>query len=357
MKQRLDHVKDIIAQENVDGFLISSRPNTFYFTNFTGSTSKCLVTKNKVYLVVDFRYTIQAKDQVFPGIEVIQYDKTINDALNTLCQNDDVTKLGIEGGDVTFSAYNEINDGLSCVKSFHDLQKQLSKVRTIKDEGEIEKIQKAVDIADKVFEEILPFIKPGVKEYDIANEMEYKMKKLGAKGPSFETIVASGPRSALPHGTAGMREMQKGDAIVMDFGANYEGYCSDITRTVFIGQPSEEIKNIYATVLKAQLEALCKAAEGMTGKELDNHARSIIYDAGYEKCFGHSLGHGVGVEVHEAPTISPRGEEVLKQGMVFTIEPGIYVEGFGGVRIEDIVLLTNQGLRILTNSPKELIIL
>ncbi len=357
MKQRLDYVKRIIEQEGLDGFLITSRPNTFYFTNFTGSTSKCLVTKNKAYLVVDFRYTIQAKEQVFPAIEVIQYDKSMNDLLNTLCQNDGVNKLGIEGEDVTFSAYNNINDSLSYVKSFHDLQKQLNSVRMIKDECEIEIIQKAVDISDKVFNEILPFMKPGVKEYDIANEMEYRMKKLGAQGPSFETIVASGPRSALPHGVAGMRELQKGDAVVMDFGAIYEGYCSDITRTVFIGEPSEQLKDIYNIVLKAQLTALDKAAEGMTGKELDNYARSIIYGAGYEKCFGHGLGHGVGIEIHEAPSVSPRGEEALKKGMVFTIEPGIYVEDVGGVRIEDTVTLTSEGLRILTKSTKELIIL
>lgn len=355
--KRLDYVRQIMQNEKLDGFLITSRQNTFYFTNFTGSTSKCLVTKDSAYLIVDFRYTIQAKEQVFPNIEVIEYEKSVNDTLNTLCLNDKISALGIEGDDVTFSAYRNLQDGLTEVKSFHDLQKKLNDVRIFKDAGEVEKIQKAVDIADMVFEHILPFMKPGVKECDIAAEMEYKMKKLGAKGASFDIIVASGARSALPHGVAGMRELKNGDAVVMDFGAVYEGYCSDITRTVFIGKPSEELLNIYNIVLKAQVEAINKAAAGMTGKELDNIARSIIYGAGYEKCFGHGLGHGVGVEIHERPTVSPKGEETLESGMVFTIEPGIYIEGVGGVRIEDMVLLTDEGLKVLTKSTKDLIVL
>jgi len=354
---RLNYLRKIMDDEGLDGFLITSRQNTFYFTNFTGSTSKCLVTREKAYLIVDFRYTIQAKEQVFSNIEVIEYEKSVNHTLNTLCLNEKIYELGIEGDDVTFSGYKNMQDSFTGVKSFRDLQNKLNEIRMIKDEGELEKIQKAIDIADKVFEHILPFLKPGVKEMDIANEMEFKMKKLGAKGPSFETIVASGPRSALPHGVAGMRELKQGDAVVMDFGAIYEGYCSDITRTVFLGKPSEELLNIYNIVLKAQMEAINNAKAGMAGRELDNCARSIIYQAGYEKCFGHSLGHGVGVEIHEKPTVSPRSDDILKSGMVFSIEPGIYIEGVGGVRIEDLVLLTDEGLKILTGSTKELIVL
>ncbi|HEY8422669.1 MAG TPA: Xaa-Pro peptidase family protein [Thermoclostridium sp.] len=357
MAQRLNYVRKIMEEEGLDGFLITSRQNTFYFTNFTGSTSKCLVTREKAYLIVDFRYTVQAREQVFPNIEVIEYEKSANDTLNALCMDENIRELGIEGDDVTFSGYKSMQDSLAGVKAFRDMQKKLNDVRMIKDEGEIAKIQKAVDIADEVFEYILPFMKPGAKEIDIAGEMEYKMKKLGAQGTSFETIVASGPRSALPHGVAGTRELKNGDAVVLDFGAIYEGYCSDITRTVFIGKPSEELLNIYNIVLKAQLEAIKNAAAGMTGRELDNVARSIIYNAGYERCFGHGLGHGVGVEIHEKPSVSPRGDDILKSGMVFTIEPGIYVEGVGGVRIEDTVLMTDKGLKILTKSKKDLIVL
>jgi len=357
MTQRLDLVRRILEEEGLDGFLITSRQNTFYFTNFTGSTSKCLVTRKKAYLVVDFRYTTQAKEQVFPGIEVIEFEKSANETLNSLCLNENINEMGIEGDDITFSGFKNLQESLTGVKNFRDFQNKLNDLRMIKDEGEIEKIRKAVDIADKVFEYILPLLKPGIKEIDIAAEMEYRMKKLGASGPSFATIVASGPRSAMPHGVAGMRELKSGDAVVLDFGAISGGYCSDITRTVFIGKPSEELLKIYNIVLKAQLEAIDRASAGMTGKDLDNCARTIIYGAGYEKCFGHGLGHGVGVEIHEKPTVSPKGEEILKSGMVFTIEPGIYVEGLGGVRIEDMVRMTDDGLEILTKSTKDLIIL
>lgn len=357
MAHRMEYIRKIMEDEGLDGFLITSRQNTFYFTNFTGSTSKCLVTKGKAYLVVDFRYTAQAKQQVFPGIEVIEHEKSANDTLNDLCISENVHTLGIEGEDVTFSGYRSLQESLTGVKNFRDLQNKLNDARIIKDEVEISKIQKAVDIADMVFEHILPFLKPGAREADIAAEMEYKMKKLGASRPSFETIVASGPRSALPHGVAGMRELKPGDAVVLDFGAVFEGYCSDITRTVFIGKPAEELLKIYNIVLEAQLEALNRAAAGMTGRELDGYARTIIYNAGYEKCFGHGLGHGVGLEIHEKPYVSQRGDDVLRSGMVFTVEPGIYVEGLGGIRIEDTVLLADNGLKILTKSPKDLIVL
>jgi Xaa-Pro aminopeptidase len=204
---------------------------------------------------------------------------------------------------------------------------------------------------------MLDFIKPGMKEYEVALELEYRMKKLGASGASFDTIIASGPRSALPHGVAGMRELQFGDAVVMDFGAIYMGYCSDMTRTVFLGNPPPKLKEIYGIVLQAQLKAIEKAAAGMKGKDLDKVSRDIIYGAGYEKCFGHGLGHGVGVEIHEMPRISPKGEEILKEGMVFTDEPGIYIENVGGVRIEDMLFLTANGPEILTKSTKDMIIL
>lgn len=357
MLKRMDQSRNILEQEGLDGVLITSRPNTFYYSGFTGSTSKCLVTKESSFLVVDFRYTLQAREQVFSGIEVIEFEKDVSETLNELCIRNGVKNLGIEGEDVTFSGYQNLQEKLNTVNTFKDCQDLLNRVRMIKDEDEITIIQRAVDIADKAFEEILPYLKPGIKEYEVALEMEYKMKKMGASGVSFETIIASGPRSALPHGVAGMRALQKGDAVVMDFGAIYKGYCSDMTRTVFIGSPTTKLKEIYSIVLQAQMEALQKASVNIRGKELDKVSRDIIYNAGYEKNFGHGLGHGVGIEVHEMPRVSPKGEEILKEGMVFTVEPGVYVENLGGVRIEDMVFLTGNGPRILTKSTKELIVL
>ncbi|NLO38779.1 MAG: aminopeptidase P family protein [Ruminiclostridium sp.] len=357
MHNRLEVLRNILEEEELNGLVISSRPNTFYYTGFTGTTSMCLVTRESAFLVVDFRYVTQAGEQAFPGIEVIEYDKDVNDTLNLLCTHNRVESLGIEGEDISFSKVQLLRKSLNEVKSLKDVQACLRCIRMIKDPDEIMLIQKAADIADKAFQEILSVLKPGVRECEAALELEYRMKKLGASGVSFETIVASGPRSALPHGVAGMRQFAAGDAVVMDFGAIYRGYCSDMTRTVFLGNPSMQLKEIYDIVLWAQTEALDKAAEGMTGAQLDRTAREIIDSAGYEKYFGHGLGHGVGIEIHEMPRISPKGEDVLKKGMVFTVEPGIYVEGVGGVRIEDMVVLGESEAKILTKSTKELLVL
>lgn len=357
MQDRLTRLRNILEEEELGGLLISSRPNTYYYTGFTGTTSKCLVTKENAYLVVDFRYTAQARGQAFAGIEVIEHERDANDSLNTLCTRYGVGSMGIEGEDITFSEYHSLRESLKEVKTMKDIQHSLSRVRMIKDSDELLLIQKAVDVADDAFIEILPFLKPGIQECEVALELEYRMKKRGASGVSFETIIASGSRSALPHGVAGMRQLQNGDAVVMDFGAIYQGYCSDMTRTVFLGNPSQQLKEIYSIVLRAQTEALQKAAEKMTGKQLDRVSREIIDSAGYEKCFGHGLGHGVGIEIHENPRVSPKGEEVLEKGMVFTVEPGIYVENVGGVRIEDMVVLDENGAKILTKSTKEMLIL
>jgi Xaa-Pro aminopeptidase len=208
-----------------------------------------------------------------------------------------------------------------------------------------------------VFDSILKSIKPGVTETEISAEMEYTMKKLGAKGPSFETIIAAGKRSAMCHGTATDHPLQKGDAVVLDFGVIYRNYCSDMTRTIFIGEPDGELKKIYGIVLKAQLAALDCLVSGLRAYDADKVARDIITEAGYGTNFGHSLGHGVGVEIHEEPRLSSKSEDILQDGMVFSVEPGIYVEGLGGVRIEDMVVLTGGRPRNFTTSTKELIII
>lgn len=357
MNKRIEQVRREMEKEGLDGVLIESRPNTFYYTGFTGSTSKCLVTKESATLVVDFRYTAQARQQVYSGVEAVEFVKGAAETLHQLCVQYGVKRLGIEEERITLAQYNFLQEKLEQVTSFENFQSSLNRVRWIKDQDELQRIQKAVDIADKAFEDILSYIKPGVREVEIALEMEYRMKKLGAQGVSFETIIASGPRSALPHGVAGMRKLQKGDAIVMDFGAIYQGYCSDMTRTVFLGDPPQKLKEIYDIVLRAQMEALKKAVVDMKGSELDKVSRDIICAAGYEKCFGHSLGHGVGIEVHEMPSVSPKGEDPLREGMVFSVEPGIYVEDLGGVRIEDLVYMGDRGVEILTKSTKDRIVL
>lgn len=357
MQDRLKQLREILHKEGLDGLIISSRPNTYYFTGFTGTTSTGLVTVDKAYLIVDFRYTSQAKEQVFTGFEVIEHEKGAIDTLDELCTLHQVVSLGMEGGNVSYADYQTWQDKLKTVKTLKDIQDDMSRIRLIKDEGELILMKQAAEIADRAFSEVLPYLKPGIHEYEVAVELEYRMKKMGASGISFETIIASGPRSALPHGVAGIRKLQSGDAIVMDFGCIYKGYCSDMTRTVFLGNPPEQLKEIYQIVLRAQLEALDNATENMTGMQLDRVSREIIYAAGYEKCFGHGLGHGVGVEIHESPRVSPKGEDILKAGMVFTVEPGIYVENLGGVRIEDMVFLKGSTVDILSGSTKEMLIL
>ena len=227
-------------------------------------------------------------------------------------------------------------------------------MRMLKDEDEIALIQRAAEIADAAFAHILGFLKPGLTEKEVALELEIFMRKQGASGPSFETIVASGWRSSLPHGVASDKVLESGDFVKMDFGAMYDGYCSDLTRTVVLGQPSERQREIYTIVLEAQKLAIDAAKAGMTGAELDKIARDHITSHGYGETFGHSLGHGIGLEIHEGPRIGATGSDLLKPGMVITIEPGIYLSKWGGVRIEDDVLLLPDGQkRVLTRAPKQ----
>jgi Xaa-Pro aminopeptidase len=237
------------------------------------------------------------------------------------------------------------------------LGKDMDALREIKETDEIEKIKNAVRLADLAFAHVLPYIKEGVKELEIAAEIEYFIKKKGARGTSFETIVASGWRSALPHGVASDKKIQKGDPIVLDFGAFLDDYCSDMTRTVFLGEPVQEMKTIYNIVKEAQMNAAKGIIKGLVVKEGDALARRMIENNGYGDQFGHGLGHGVGLEIHEGPTLSYRGNTVLENGMVVTVEPGIYVPNLGGVRIEDIVVIQDQTPQILTSSTKEMVIL
>ncbi len=233
----------------------------------------------------------------------------------------------------------------------------IEELREIKDEEEIAIIEKACSIADLAYDHILKMIQPGMTEIEVANQLDFYMRSLGASGVSFETIVASGLRSAMPHGVASKKIIEQGDLITIDFGCYYEGYVSDMTRTFAIGDPGEQLKEIYQIVLEAQLAVLEVAKPGVTGKQLDAVARDYITKHGYGEAFGHSTGHGIGLEIHEGPNVSVRAEKQFVPGNIITDEPGIYLPGIGGVRIEDDLLITSDGNRVLTHSPKELIIL
>ena len=355
LSTRLNTFRSKMKDLKIDGALITKRENYMYLSGFSGSSANLLITNKKAYLLTDFRYIEQSSKQA-PLFEIVQHKPNILDTINEIVNSEGIKRLGFEEQSITFYQYTEFTDKMKNT-DFFGIGSIVDDQRAIKDEQEIEIINKAVQIADGAFTHVLSIIKPGITELDVAAELEYKMKKLGASGASFETIVASGLRSSMPHGIASEKKLELGDTITMDFGAMYNHYCSDITRTVFLGQPKKEMLDIYNIVLNAQLTSENGAKRGRTGKEVDKIARDIIYQNGYEGKFGHGLGHGVGLEIHESPRLSVGGERVLENNMAVTIEPGIYVEGLGGVRIEDTIIIQNDNPRVLTKSKKDLIIL
>jgi Xaa-Pro aminopeptidase len=286
------------------------------------------------------------------GFEIIEHnnEKSIYQIINSL----GIKQLSFEEDFVTYGQYKELEDKLTGI-SLSPLNGIVNKLRRYKDSEELSIIEKAAIITDEAFGYIIEYIKPGISEKEISFELENCMRKKGASGTSFNIIVASGIRSAMPHGVASDKLVEKGDFITMDFGCVYQGYCSDMTRTIVIGKATEKQREIYNIVLEAQQKALEAIKPGISTKEVDRVARNVISTYGYGKYFGHGLGHGVGLEIHEEPRLSPLGKDILEAGMVITNEPGIYIPDFGGVRIEDLVVVTHDGNKVLSKSPKQLI--
>lgn len=355
MEKRLTGLRKQLTENQVDAVLITSPSNRRYITGFTGSAGYALITKNEAVFITDFRYITQAGKQA-QLFEIIQHDGIIVDAVKDQLERFNVKTLGFEQDFVTYSLFKQFTDKFDGVDIL-PLSQVVEKLRLVKDEEELMLVKKAAEIADKAFAYLLTTIKPGMKEIDVAIALEYKMRELGADGVSFSTIVASGYRSALPHGIACEKVIETGDFVTIDFGAIYKGYVSDITRTIVMDEPSDKQKEIYNIVLEAQLHGVNNIKPGMNGIEADALTRDIINNYGYGEYFGHGTGHGIGIDVHEGPTLSPRGEIVLTPGMIVTVEPGIYIPDFGGVRIEDDVVITQDGGEILTKTTKELIII
>lgn len=354
-KNRLKRLREKLKLKDVEAVLINKRENYFYLSGFTGTFAHLVISQDDAYLITDFRYTEQARNQA-SAYKVVECSGNSIDALNEIINKIGIKKIGFEENYLTYQIFTEYKNRFSA-SDFLPFGKEIGELRVIKDEVEIASIKKAVEIADEAFTHILKLIKPGVREIEIAAEIEYHMKKLGASGPSFDTIVASGKRAAMPHGVASEKVIEMGDIITLDYGCIYNNYCSDMTRTVFLGEPDKELIKIYEIVKRAQFQALASAHRGLKGKDIDSIARSIISESGYGANFGHSLGHGVGIEIHEEPRLSVRGEVVMENGMVVTVEPGIYVEDLGGVRIEDMIVINDQKPDVLTSSTKEIIIL
>lgn len=353
----IEKIQEKLIKENIDAVWISNIVNIRYLTGFTGSTADLLVLREGGYILVDSRYWEQVNQEV-KGIKPVLVDGNNNlfTFLKELEGKNSLKRLGFEASNVVYSTWAKLRELFQDVELV-PLNNWVEELRIVKTEDEIEKIKKALMIAEQAFENILPLIKVGVSEKDIAIELEYQMAKLGSERPAFDTIVASGERGALPHGKASNKKLMGNEFIVFDFGAVYNGYHSDITRTVYFGNPTEEEILVYNIVLEAQKKAEEIIEEGLQCNFVDKVARDIIQENGFGNYFGHGLGHGVGLEIHELPRLSPKSDMVLKKGMVVTIEPGIYIPGKFGVRIEDMVVVDKSGSKILNKLTNDLIII
>lgn len=347
----LDRIERLLSGVDDDKlFFISSYPNIFYYSGFTSEDAYLMISKNKRILVTDSRYTVQARNQA-KGFDIVNIEggwENIFKLLDEIC-------ISFEDEKMSVAEYKKLKEH-SKNKIWLKEQSVIDMPRRIKDKDELRLIADAEKLGDDAFLHVLNYIKTGMTEREVALELEIYMKKHGASGLSFETIVASGIRSSMPHGVASDKVIERGDLVTMDFGCIYNGYCSDMTRTIVMGEADEKQREIYDIVLKAQLEALNNIKIGMNCSDADRIARTVITDAGYGMNFGHSLGHSVGIEIHEKPLFSPRSADILEEGHVLSVEPGIYIDGFGGVRIEDLIGVIDGEIVNFTSSPKELII-
>ena len=354
---RLDKLKGFIKNKD-EALIITNEVNIGYFSGFFHSEGYLLVTSENSYLIVDFRYA-EAAEKKSGGCKVVMYSKLSQDLLDILTK-EGINSVTFEVDNITVSRFEFFNKFLTQhnIDCFADqkLCKHIADIRIIKDSSEIEKIQKAQNIAEKAYLEVLNYVKPGVTEKEISARLDYLMNIYGAECKSFDLITITGKKTSLPHGVPSDGIVKEGDFFTFDFGAVYEGYHSDTTRTVAVKYATDKMTEIYNIVLKAQLAALEKVKPGVKCSEVDKTARDIISEHGYGKFFGHATGHGVGLDIHEAPTVSPRGEITLKSGMVITDEPGIYLPNEFGVRIEDMLCVTDNGYKNFVSLPKELII-
>lgn len=345
----------VLKNIKADAVIVTDPYNIRYISGFRGGEATLYISENQRVLITDSRYTEAAKKE--SDFEVVEFNlnNKKTDILNSCIEKDAAKKVAYEDNAMLCRDFNILKSKLSAVEEFLPVAEALNDLRQIKSSEEIEYIRKAAAIADAAFDKILGFLKPGLTELEVACELEYYMRKCGGEGTSFDTIVASGLNSSMPHAIPGTKKLEKGDFVTMDFGCKYNGYCSDMTRTVVIGSANEKQKKIYDTVLNANLMALDFLKANVKGKDVDKIARDYIYANGYKGCFGHGLGHSVGLFIHESPRLSISEETVLVENMIETVEPGIYVPGFGGVRIEDLVVVKKEGYELLSHSPKKLI--
>lgn len=351
---RIEEIKGKFKELNIDSFLVKNLPNIRYISGFSGSAASILITNDKNYFVTDFRYMTQSRNEVYNDFEIIIFAQNSMSFLKDLIEKDHLKRMGFESNFITYA------DAQNLMKDFPEVEfvpvdSLIEKITICKNEKEIELTKKAVEITDRTFSELLKIIKPGLTEREVGAQISYLQKMFGADGDSFDPIVASGENSAFPHARPTDKKIQKGELLKLDFGCVVQGMKSDMTRTIAIGEVPDECKKIYAIVKEAQQKALDNVKAGINTKVLDAFARDYIKEKGYGKNYGHGLGHGLGYDIHEKPAVNERSDYNLEVNNIITIEPGIYIEGLGGVRIEDDVVVKENGCEILTKSTKDLL--
>ena len=362
-------LRQALAGADLDGLVVTHLPNVFYLTNFLGTAGIAVATRDRLYLILDFRYASAAKEvwdtpNGCPDAEIVPVERTYDETLVALVKKLHPKRLGIEGSYLPVNRANQLTRSIGTGIEIVLTDAVVERLRIVKDAHEIDMLRRGAQLLSPVAVDIIKDAKPGMTERELAAKIDWRIKSAGFERCSFETIVASGPNSALPHAHPGDRRLGVGDLVVLDFGGVYGGYCVDLTRTVALGEPDAEMARVYQAVLEAQKAAIAAVKPGVRAGDIDAAARTTLARHGLAEAFGHSTGHGLGVEIHETPRIGPRREatgdtpapsdDAIEPGMVFTIEPGAYLPGWGGVRIEDDVLVTSDGVEVLTNVPTSL---
>jgi Xaa-Pro aminopeptidase len=349
-EQRRRAVADALSARKLDAMLVSFSPNLRYLSGFTGSNGSLLVLPGKSILFTDPRYEIQAAQESTSTVRIAKGPLT--DALVAAIRRLGVRRIGYEPARMTCESFGGLKEKLPMKASLIPVRGWIEEMRMVKSDAELALIRRSVDTNSRAFEQTVARLKAGVRESDLAAELEYRMRKLGAEKPSFETIVAGGERSALPHAQPTSARLANGGLVVVDMGAFQEGYASDMTRMLFVGTPGTKVKRMYRAVLEAQMAAIDVVRDGVRTAAVDAAARKVLKGYGLDRAFTHSTGHGLGLEIHEPPRLGKRDKLRLKTGMAVTIEPGVYVKGFGGIRIEDTIVVTKNGCEILTPTAK-----
>jgi Xaa-Pro aminopeptidase len=353
IEQRRRYVSDRLAEHKVDGLLISSPANIRYLSDYAGSNGLMLITASESHFFTDPRYGLEVSRSVTCKVHVSKVPLVA--AAIAIIQRKRLKKLGFESEWLRYEDYAKFKESLRPGSSLHPVSRLVEELRTVKSPSEVEKIRKSVQANSEAYSKTMKRVRLGVREQDVAAELEFQMRMLGAEKPAFETIVATGSHSALPHARPTIRKLEENELLLIDMGASLEGYSSDMTRVAYAGSPPKRVREIYRAVLEAQLTAVNTVRAGVTASKVDGAARDVLKDHKLEREFLHSTGHGLGLEIHEMPRIGRKEKTRLRAGMVITIEPGAYIDGLGGVRIEDTVLVTENGCEVLTPTPKEFV--